>query len=137
MLGRPFLLLIEGPVPPGRFEVRVWEGRLRGRAAQQYLRAPIRGRDAEEARDRALDVLRTYVGLDQFRLVVEDAARELAPGARVGIKETAREVIVSVDAPRGRPRPPLAVGRELIVGSKAGRESLRALVRAYLQDFDR
>ncbi|MBI3997492.1 MAG: hypothetical protein HY355_00565, partial [Armatimonadetes bacterium] len=53
VLGRRFVLLVEGPVPPGRYEIRIWEGR-RGSPSEQYLRAPIRGRDPEEARERAL-----------------------------------------------------------------------------------
>jgi hypothetical protein len=122
-------------VPPGRFQVRVWEGTRRGSRSQQYLRSPIRGRDADEARTRALDVLHNYVGLDQFRLLVEEAARDLVPAARMAFRETAREVMVSVDAPEARPRAPLTIRREQIVDRRASREALRALVRTYLRQL--
>ena len=131
VLGRAFVLLMEGPMPPGRFEVRIWEGTRRGPGPAQYLRAPIRGRDADEARERALEVLHNYVGLDQFRLAVEEVAAELAPGARVSIRETAREVIVTVEAP-GHPKPPLAIRREQILAPDASFESLRVAIRRHL-----
>jgi len=135
VLGRPFLLLIEGPVLPGRFEVRVWEGTRRGPRTGQYLRAPIRGRDVDEARERALEVLHNYVGLDQFRLLVEEVAAEMAPGARVAIKETARDVIVTVD--RSGHSNPLAIRREQILAPGASLEGLRAVVRTYLRTSGR
>jgi hypothetical protein len=122
---------MEGPMPPGRFEVRIWEGTRRGPGPAQYLRAPIRGRDADEARERALEVLHNYVGLDQFRLAVEEVAAELAPGARVSIRETAREVIVTVEAP-GHSKPPLAIRREQILAPDASVESLRVAIRRHL-----
>ena len=131
VLGRSFVLLIEGPVPPGRFEVRVWEGTRRGPRPAQYLRAPIRGRDADEARERALEVLHNYVGLDQFRRAVEEVAAELAPGARVSIRETAREVIVTVEA-SPRSHRPLAIRREQILAPGASLEDLKATMRRHL-----
>lgn len=131
VLGRSFVLVIDGPVPPGRYEVRVWEGTRRGLVSARYLRAPIRGRDADEARERALEVLHNYVGLDQFRAAVESVAAEAAPGAAVSIKETAREVIVTIEGDK-RSRPPLAIRREQILSADAKLADITALVRRHL-----
>jgi len=139
VLGRSFMLVTAGPVPPGRYEVRVWEGTRRGPAAAQYLRAPIRGRDADEARERAIEVLHNYVGLDQFRAVVEGVAAELAPGARVSIKETAREVIVTIEGSE-QSKTPLAIRRDQILSPDVDLEAVTAVVRRHLSaggHFDR
>lgn len=131
VLGRPFVLRFEGPTD-GRFDVRVWEGKRRRAGSRPYLRAPIRGRDIEEARERALEVLHNYVGLDQFRLLAESVAAELAPGARVEIRENAREVIVTLSPPYTL-RQALAVPREAILGREASEAGLRTIVRRHLE----
>lgn len=131
VLGRRFVLHIEGPAADGRFDVRVWEGGRR-LGARPYLRAPVRGRDVEEARDRALDVLHNYVGLDQFRLLVEEVAAEVAPGARVEIRENAREVVVTLSPPYTL-RQALVVPREAILGREASVAGLRATIRRHLE----
>ncbi len=131
IFGRRFVLLIQGPVPPGRFEIRIWEGR-RGSRSGQYLRAPIRGRDVEEARERALEALHNYVGLDRFRLLVEEVAREVAPGAQVDVAEDARGVVIRLEG-RHTLRIPLAVSRDDVLDPMADQDSLRAVVRAHLR----
>ncbi len=135
VLGRRFVLLIEGPVPPGRFEIRIWEGR-RGSGSGQYLRAPIRGRDVEEARERALEVLHNYVGLDRFRVLVEEVAREVTPGAQVDVSEDARDVVIRLEG-RYTLGVPLAVSRDGVLDPEADQDSLRALVRAHLKTHAR
>ncbi len=136
VLGRRFVLVVEGPVPPGRYDIRVWEGTRRGGRSDQYLRAPIRGRDADEARERALEVLHNYVGLDQFRTLVQEAAGELTPGAAIELSETAREVIVTLGGTY-RLSLPLAIPREEVLGSDATPAGLRAVVRAHLSAYAR
>jgi hypothetical protein len=131
VLGRQFVLSFTGPGSDGRFDVRVWEGPRRP-GARSYLRAPIRGRDEAEARERTLDVLRNYVGLDQFRLLVEEVAAEVVPGARAEIRENAREVIVNLSPPYTL-RQVLAVRREAILGRGASIANLRAIVRRHLE----
>jgi hypothetical protein len=128
VLGRPFALLVEGPRADGRYEIRIWEG-TRRRGARPYLRAPIRGRDVDEARERALEVLHNYVGLDQFRVLAEQLAAELLPGAGVEIRENAREVIVAFG---GAAAHTLAVPREAILGPGASAADLRARLRRHL-----
>ncbi len=135
VLGRRFVLLVEGPVPPGRFEIRIWEGR-RGFGDHQFLRAPIRGRDVEEARERALEVLHNYVGLDRFRLLVEGVAREVSPGAQVHVAEDARDVVIRLEG-RYTLGVPLAVSRDQVLDPDADQGSLRTRVRAHLQAYAR
>jgi hypothetical protein len=131
VLGRTFVLRIEGPADDGRYEIRIWEGFGRRRADQQYLRAPIRGRDADEARDRALEVLYTYAGLDQFRRLVEDEAARAAPGAQVEVSETARSVVVTLAGAYAL-RVPLVVARDRVLDREADPAALRALVSGHL-----
>ncbi len=131
VFGRRFVLLIEGPVPPGRFEIRIWEGR-RGSVGGQYLRAPIRGRDAEEARERALEVLHNYVGLDRFRTLVEEVTREVTPGAQVDVAEDARNVVIRLEG-RYTLGVPLAMPRDRVLDPAADQGALQTLVRAHLR----
>jgi hypothetical protein len=135
VLGRRFVLLIEGPVPPGRHEVRVWEGARRP-WRRPYLRAPIRGRDADEARERALAVLHNYVGLDRFRLMVEGVAQRVAPGAAVEVGEDARDVVIRLWGSH-RLLVPLAVARDEILDRDAEPERLRGLVQAHFEAYAR
>ncbi len=136
VLGRQFVLLIDRAMPAGRCEIRIWEGARRGARSAQYLRAPIRGRDADEARERALDVLHNYVGLDQFRKLVEEAVNELAPGALIEVSETAREVIVTLGGAFGLSLP-LAIPRDEVLGPETTPAGLRTVVRAHLSAYAR
>lgn len=125
------MLVFEGPLPPGRYEVRIWEGRRGGRASQ-YLRAPIRGRDVKEARARALHVLHHYAGLDRFRLMVEEVACQLLPGAEVEVVEDARDVTVTLAGGYAL-RVPLVIPRDRVLDPDVDPASLCALARAHLQ----
>ncbi len=131
VLGRAFVLRFEGPTD-GRFDVWIWEGKRRRAGSRPYLRAPIRGRDTEEARERALEVLHNYVGLDQFRLLAEEVAAEVAPGARVEIREDARQVIMTL-APPYALRQALAVPRSAILGPDTSESGLRVTIREHLE----
>jgi hypothetical protein len=133
--GRAFILLCRGPLPTGRYEIVVWEGR-RLPWRRPYLHAPIRGRDAEEARDRALEVLHTYVGLDRFRLMVERIVRRAAPGAEVEVGEDARDVLVSLRGAYALDVP-LAVARREVLDRNADLERLRGLIRAHIDAYAR
>lgn len=133
--GRRFVLLVEGPVPAGRYEARVWEGRLVP-WRRPYLRTAIRGRDPDEARERALEVLHNSVGLDRFRRLVEDTAAKLTPGARVEVGEDARDVVVTLAGPYTL-LVPLAVSRDDVLERDADLDRLRDLVRAHLKAYAR
>jgi hypothetical protein len=131
VLGRRFEVVVTGPVPPGRYEARAWEGR-RLPWRRPYLRVPIRARTVEDARERLLEVLHNYVGLDQFRLTVEASARALAPGARVTVKEDAKSVIVTLQGSLTLDVP-LVVAREEVLGADADLQQLRARAEAHLR----
>lgn len=131
ILGRAFVLCFEGPGTDGRYDVRVWEGVRRTRE-RPYLRAPIRGRDADEARERALEVLHNYVGIDQFRLLAEEVVASVAPGAKVEIRETAREVILTLASPHTL-RVPLVIPRRTLFGADTSLAGLRTSVAAHLR----
>lgn len=131
VLGRRFVLLLEGPGPSGRYEVRIWEGR-RGWRSRPYLKAPIRGRDADEARERALEVLHTYVGLDQFRLLVEEVAARVAPGARVQVAERVREVVITLEGPYTLAAP-LTLSRDEVLDRDTAEAHLRAVIGTHLE----
>jgi hypothetical protein len=135
VFGRAFVLRCNGPVPSGRYEIRVWEGR-RLPWRRPYLRAPIRGRSPAEARERALEVLQNYVGLDRFRLMVEAVARRVAPGADVEVGEDAREVVITLSG-RYVLEVPLAVPRHEVLDPEGDVTRLRVLVRAHLESYAR
>jgi hypothetical protein len=135
VLGRHFALWIEGPLASGRYEIRIWSGK-RGSMGQQYLRAPIRGRDLDEARERALEVLHNYVGLDRYRLLVEEIATQVAPGAAVRVTEDAREVEIQLEG-RYVLQVPLVFPRDQLLDPDLDEARLRTLVQAHLQTHTR
>jgi hypothetical protein len=135
VLGRRFVLLVEGPVPPGRYEIRVWEG-VRWPWRRPYLRAPIRGRSIDEARERTLAVLHTYAALDRFRRMVEDVVRRVAPGAVVDVGEDARDVVIRLSGSYTL-AVPLAVARDAVLDRDAPVERLRGVVQAHLEAYAR
>jgi len=134
VMDRTFVLVLEGPVPPGRYQVRVWE-RWRLPWSPPYLRAPILGRTPQEARERAVHVLHTHVGLDRFRLLVEDVARRVVPGASVEIGENADEVVVTLAGSHHLEVPLAVLRRDVLDGG--GIHRLRGLVRAHLEAYAR
>lgn len=131
VLGRRFVLLVEGPVPPGRYEIRVWEG-VRWPWRRPYLRAPIRGRSVAEARERALAVLHAHAALDRFRRMVEDVVRRVAPGAAVDVGEDARAVVIRLSGSHTL-AVPLTLAREVVLDHDAPVERLRGVVQAHLE----
>lgn len=134
ILDRAFVLLVEGPLPPGRYQVRIWE-RRRLPWSRPYLRAPIRGRSPQEARERALEVLHTHVGLDRFRLLIEDVARRVVPGAGVEIGERADEIVVTLAGSHSIQVPLVVSRRDVLDGD--GPDRLRGLVRAHFEVYAR
>lgn len=133
VLGRLFTLRAEGPLLSGRYEIRIYEGR-RTPWRKPYLRAPIRGRSLEEARERAVEVLHTYAGLDRFRVMVEDVAQRVAPGGGVEIGEDAQEVTVVLTGPYFL-EVPLVISRADVLDRRADLEHLRGLVRSHLEAY--
>lgn len=88
LFGRRFRLAIEGPDADRRFSATI-EDLATGRV---MTRNPVRGRSAEDARDRALEVAHNLLSIERLQEVILAAARELAPGAAVELTEDARAV---------------------------------------------
>lgn len=115
-----------------RVEVQILAGR--GAAARPYVRVPVRGRDEEEARDRALEVLRNHAGLERYLGLVRQVARTLAQGASVEVEENAREVHVTMAGP-WHLRIPLTLVREDALDPERSDEELLTFIRAHLETY--
>lgn len=88
IFGRRLLLAIEGPDEERRFSATIQDvstGRL-------LTRNPVRGRSADDARDRALEVMHNLLGIERLQEVILAVAREVAPGASVELTEDAQAV---------------------------------------------
>lgn len=93
--GRRFLLTIEGPDSARRFSANVQEistGRM-------LTRNPVRGRSADDVRDRALQVMHNLLGIERIQEEVTAVAAELAPGASVDLTEDANAIHADVSGP--------------------------------------
>lgn len=88
LFGRRFRLAIAGPDADRRFSATI-EDLATGRV---LTRNPVRGRSADDVRDRALEVVHNLVSIERLHEVVLAAAREMAPGAMVELTEDARAV---------------------------------------------
>ncbi len=83
--GRRLRLRIEGPDADRRFNAFIDDVAGGG----PLTRHPVRGRSAEDARDRALEVAHNLLGIDRLQELIVGIARDLAPGARVDLTEDA------------------------------------------------
>lgn len=123
--GRRFLLTIEGPDSARRFSAYVQEittGRM-------LTRNPVRGRSADDVRDRTLQVMHNLLGIERIQEEVLAVAKELAPGASVNLAEDAQTIRAELSGPWVLDVP-FAVGRnELEEGLDVG--SLRPRIRAH------
>ncbi len=125
-LGRQFVLVCEGPVDGTRYEVSIREapdGRL-------LTRAPVRGRSPDDARDRALEVIATMLGIERLQETILAVAAELAPGARVELTENARAIQADVVG-TWRLTAPLTVPRDVVMDPDVDLEAIRAQIRAH------
>ena len=115
-----------------RVEVQILEGW--GSAARPYVRAPVRGRDEGEARDRAAEVLRNHAGLDRYLGLVRQVALSLAPHTRVEVEEDARQIRVDITGSR-RLSIPLTLVREDALDPERTDEELLTFIRAHLETY--
>jgi hypothetical protein len=125
-LGRRFVLTCEGPIDNRRYEVHIRElpsGRL-------LTRAPVRGRSPEDAKDRAVEVIHTMLGIERLQDAILDIANELAPGATVELTEDAHAIRAEVSGP-WQLIVPLAVSRDVVTDPELDFETVRDQVRAH------
>lgn len=116
-----------------RIEVHVLQGR--GPEARAYVPAPVRGRDEEDARDRAHDVLRNYAGLDRYLELIRQVLGAAAPGARLEVEENAADVRVTITGGARRLTTPLALVREDALDPDRTDEELLAFIRAHVDAY--
>ena len=103
-----------------------------GAAARAYVRAPVRGRTTEDARERAWEVLRNYAGLDRYLTLVARVVQAVAPGSTLAVDEDARTIRVDLRGPR-RLRFPLTLVREDALDPERTEEELTTFIRSHLE----
>ncbi len=122
--GRQFVLTCVGPVEANRYEVHIREmpgGHL-------LTRAPVRGRNPDDARDRALEVMRTMLGIERLQKEIIMVAAELAPGADVELTEDAHAIYADLTGP-WQLSSPLAIPRDDVTDPELEVDVLRARIR--------
>lgn len=95
VFGRRLRLRIDGPDADRRFSA-VIDDVERGRT---LTRAPVRGRSAADARDRALEVAHNLVLIERLQDIIAGVARDLAPGGVVELHEDARGISAGLSGP--------------------------------------
>lgn len=132
LYGRRFTLRYEPRPELRRVEITVWEGS--GPSARPFVPQPVRGRDAANARERAMAVLHNYAGLERYLGLVRRVVDALAPGSRLEVDEDAAEIRVALAGPR-RLRTPLALVREDALDPERTDEELLTFIRAHLEGY--
>lgn len=113
-----------------RVEVEIME--RSGAGERVYVRAPVRGRNADDARERALQVLHTHAGLERYLALVSREVAVLALGCRLAVEEDAQVIRVDLRGPR-RLRVPLTLARADALDPERTEEELTAFVRSHLE----
>ena len=115
-----------------RVEVEILEGV--GGGARGYVRAPVRGRTPDDARDRAWEVLRNHAGLDRYVGLVAKEVHAAAPEATIVVEEDARMIRVELRGTR-RMRYPLTLVREDALDPERTEEEIVAFIRGHLDAY--
>jgi len=126
--GRRFRVAIEGPDAARRYSAVITEiatGRL-------LTRSPVRGRSPGDARERALEVMHTLLGIERLQEQIVAVAARLAPGAAVALSEDAQAIFADLSGP-WRLGAPLAVPRDEVTDPDADTQALRARIEAHFR----
>lgn len=126
LFGRRFAVAIEGPDADRRFSATIREvptGRV-------LTRSPVRGRSADDACDRALEVMHNLLGIERLHEIIVDVARELAPGAVVDLAEDARAIQAGLSG-GWELAVPFAIPRDEVYDPAFDPERARALIREH------
>lgn len=124
--GRRFVVTIEGPDDARRYSAHVREAET----DRPLTRNPIRGRSADDARDRALEVMHNLVGIARLQHEILAVADELAPGAVVTLSEDAQAVRAEFSG-AWELAVPFAVARDEVADPDADVDSWRERIRAH------
>jgi len=126
VFGRRFAVAVEGPDADRRFSATIREiatGRV-------LTRAPVRGRSAADARDRALEVMHNLLGIERLHEIVIEVAREIAPGARVDLTEDAHSIHAGLSG-GWELAIPFAIPRDEVYDPAFDPERARELIREH------
>jgi hypothetical protein len=130
VFGAVYRFAFRGPVedPPR------WEVRLHDPEGALLFPQPVRGRTEDEARWRAEEVVRHWIGIRRLYAAAVRAAAQAAPGAEVVLNERAVEIEVDLLGPWAL-RSPFLVARDEVTDpdrtEEEWEESLAAHFRAY------
>jgi len=126
VFGRRFILTVEGPDADRRFSATIREQA----SGRPLTRAPVRGRSAADARDRALEVMHNLVGLERLQEIVAEVTGELAPGARVDLTEDAHAIHADLSG-GWELAVPFVLSRDAVYDPGFDPEEARAILRAH------
>lgn len=132
LYGRRFIFRFTPRPGAQRVEVEILEGS--GTGPRTYVRTPVRGRTAADARERAWEVLRNYAGLDRYLATVTRVVQVLAPGCTLAVEEDAQMIRVDLRGPR-RLRVPLVLAREDALDPERTEEELTSFIRLHLEAY--
>ena len=126
--GRRLRLVINGPDSSRRYNAVVTvldSGRL-------LTRSPVRGRSPADARDRALEVIHTLLGIERLHEQILAVAAEMAPGATVELTEDAQAIWADLSG-GWELTVPLAVDRDKVIDPGTDFGALRAQIEGHFQ----
>lgn len=128
--GRRFLLTVTGPDPDRRFDATIQDPAT----GAMLTRTPVRGRSAEEARERALEVLHNLLSIERLQEAIIAAARALAPGAQVELSEDARSIHAELSGPWELAQP-FALPRDDVYDPAFDPQAIAERVRAHFDTY--
>jgi hypothetical protein len=126
--GRRLRVVINGPDSSRRYNAVVTvldSGRL-------LTRSPVRGRSPADARDRALEVMYTLLGIERLQEQILAVAAEMAPGATVELTEDAQAIHADLSG-GWELTAPLAVARDVVTDPGTDFAVLRAQIEGHFQ----
>ena len=126
--GRRFRVVINGPDSSRRYNAVITvldSGRL-------LTRSPVRGRSPADARDRALEVMYTLMGIERLQEHIVAVAAEMAPGATVELTEDAQAIRADLSGD-WEFTVPLAVARDIVTDPGTDLAALRAQIEGHFQ----
>jgi len=124
--GRRFRVVINGPDSSRRYNAVITvldSGRL-------LTRSPVRGRSPADARDRALEVMCTLLGIERLHDQILAVAAEMAPGATVELTEDAQAIRADLSG-GWELTVPLAVARDIATDPGTDFAALRARIEGH------
>lgn len=126
--GRAFRVVINGPDISRRYNavVTVLD------SGRPLTRSPVRGRSPADARDRALEVMYTLLGIERLQEQILAVASEMAPGATVELTEDAQAIRADLSG-EWELTASLAVARDRVIDPGTDFAALRAQIEGHFR----